>query len=219
MCTLDTCLRLLHPFTPYITEELWGHLKRAAQAHSPALAPQGGWEEALIVAHWPTEQPEAQSEVQAVADFSLVMDVVRAIRNARAEKKVTPGKRIPATLAGGERAEMLRRQLTVLSTLAHLDAPAVQILEGLPEKPQGGASLVVSGVEIFLPLADLVDAGAERARLEKELDEVKSQIARLEELLASPFAQRAPAAVVEKERQKLATFQETAAKLKGQIEG
>jgi valyl-tRNA synthetase len=87
----------------------------------------------------------------------------------------------------------------------------------LPEKPAGQTPLVVSGVEIYLSLAELVDTGAERERLQKELEEVQSQIARLEGLLASPFAQKAPAPVVEKERQKLSTYIETAARLSEQL--
>ena len=79
-------------------------------------------------------------------------------------------------------------------------------------------SVVVSGVEIYLPLADLVDQSAETARLSKELADVEKQVARLRELLGSSFAQKAPAAVVEKERQKLAVFEETAEKLHKQIE-
>ncbi len=93
-----------------------------------------------------------------------------------------------------------------------------KLVENLPEKPgEGTVSLVVSGVEIYLPLADLVDVETERARLQKELSEVQSQIDRLEKLLGSDFANKAPALVVEKERQKLATFQETARKILNQV--
>jgi len=76
----------------------------------------------------------------------------------------------------------------------------------------------VAGVEIYLPLADLVDLEAERARLQNELAEAEKQIERLRGLLASPFAEKAPPAVVEKERQKLATFEETAGRLREQLE-
>ncbi|MEA4906921.1 MAG: valine--tRNA ligase [Anaerolineaceae bacterium] len=215
---LDACLRLLHPFTPFVTEELWGHLKRAAQAHSPHLGPKTGWEAALIVARWPEGNPPEGWEEQKVADFTLLQDVVRAIRNLRAEKKVAPGKRIPAILAAGERLSVLQESAATLAALAFIDPQALDIRAALDEKPQGAVSQVVSGVEIFLPLADLVDAGAERARLGKELAEVQSQIQRLEGLLHSPFAQKAPAAVVDKERQKLATYQESAVKLQEQLD-
>ncbi|HWQ04359.1 MAG TPA: valine--tRNA ligase [Longilinea sp.] len=214
---LDASLRLLHPFTPYVTEELWGHLKRAAQARSDQFAPKGGWEEALIIARWPQAQAAEGWEEDKVAEFTLIQETIRAIRNLRAEKKVTPGKRIPATIVCGDRLAAFQAQSRTLASLAALDASQLVLIASLPEKPQGQASLVVSGIEIYLPLAGLVDVEGERARLQKEFEETQSQIERLETLLSSSFGQRAPAAVVEKERQKLAAFQETASKLKEQL--
>jgi valyl-tRNA synthetase len=87
----------------------------------------------------------------------------------------------------------------------------------LPAAPEGALALVVSGVEVYLPLAGLVDADAERARMEKELAEAESHIVRLKALLSSDFAGKAPAALVDKERAKLAAFEETAAKIKAQM--
>ena len=214
---LDTSLRLLHPYTPYVTEELWGRLKRAAQVRSEHLAPAGGWEEALIVARWPQAEAEESWEASAVEDFSLIMEMVRAIRNARAEKKVTPGKLIPATIAAGGRIGIIGEQLASIIALAHLDRAETRLVESLAEKPANAIGLVVSGVEIYLPLTGMVDNRAERARMEKELAEVESQIERLKMLLNGPFAEKAPEPVVDKERQRLAAFMETAEKLKGQI--
>ena len=219
----DTCLRLLHPFTPFVTEELWGHLKRACMAKSPDFAPAQGWEEALIVARWPEPHPEEGWEAQKTADFGLVMDIVRAVRNLRAEMKVTPGKRLPATLVtgtaegGSDRFEVLMSQIKPIAALAGLDPYALRLEEGLDEKPLNQVSLVVSGVEVYLPVADLVDLVAERSRLQKELSDIESQTIRLEALLSSPFAQKAPPPVVEKERQKLSTYRDTAQKLKDQL--
>ncbi len=215
---LDTCLRLLHPFTPFITEELWGHLKHACQAKSPAYNPKTGWEEALIVAAWPEPQPLEGWEEQKIADFGMIQDVIRAVRNLRSEKKVAPGRRIPAILVAGEKLAVLQSQSGTLITLAGLDAAHFELAAALNDKPQNALSLVSAGIEIYLPLAGLVDAEAERLRLTKELAETESQVERLTGLLNGPFGQRAPAAVAEKERQKLATFQETAAKLKGQLQ-
>ena len=216
---LDICLRLLHPFTPFVTEELWGRLKQAAQNHSTHFQPKNGWEDALIIARWPESHPEEGWEAQKVADFSLVMEVVRAIRNLRAEKKVTPGRLIPATIVAGAQLDALNAQQRSIIALAHLVPSGLRLVESLPEKPQGQVSQVVASVEIYLPLADLVDPQAERARLNKELHEVEQQIDRLQSLLGGPFAHKAPAPVVEKERQKLKTYQETAAKLRIQLEG
>jgi valyl-tRNA synthetase len=215
---LDNCLRLLHPLTPFVTEELWGHLKEAAQEHSEHLGPQNGWEEALILAHWPQDRPEEAWEDAKVADFNLFMDMVRSIRNLRAEKSIKPGLRLPATIIAGSNSASLKAQSSAIAFLAHLDEEQLSIVESMEEKPQGQVSLVVNGVEIFLPLADFVDNTEEKERMEKELKEAQGQIKRLNGLLKSPFAQKAPPEVVEKERQKLATFEETAAKLKEQLE-
>ncbi len=214
---LDTVLRLLHPFTPYVTEELWGHLKRAV-AESPLAERFADWPEALIIAPWPETRDEEDWEAQAVTDFQTVQAVVRAIRNLRAEKKVKAGLRIPAILAGGEKTEVLRAQAEAIAALAHLDADQMEIVEAVDGKPEDHVALVAAGVEVYLPLAGLVDPAEERARLEKELAEAEAQIARLERLLAGPFAEKAPPPVVQKEREKLAAFRETAEKIRGQLQ-
>jgi valyl-tRNA synthetase len=216
---LDTCLRLLHPFTPYVTEELWGHLKQAAGTHSEIHTPKGGWEEALIIAAWPEPHENEGWEEKAVSDFSLVQEVVRAIRNLRSEKKLPPGKRVPAMLATGDKLAILQPQTGTIAALAHLDLNAMEMVETVVDKPQDTASTVISGVEIYISLAGLVDKEAERARLEKELKELSGQIKRLEGLLGGAFAQKAPPQVVEKERQKLATYQTSAKKLEEQLKG
>jgi len=214
---LDACLRLLHPFTPYVTEELWGHFKRACQSKPALHAPKEGWSEALMIAQWPQANPIEGWEAQKIADFSLVQEIISAIRTARAEKKVEPGKKIGALIAAGEQLPILQAQLESLAALAYLDPKHLTLAASLAEKSANAISLVVSGVEIHLPLAEMVDQDAEKARIEKELAEVESQIARLEGLLGSTFAQKAPPAVVEKERQKLAAYQDTAKKLRDQI--
>jgi valyl-tRNA synthetase len=216
---LDTCLRLLHPFTPFVTEELWGHLKRAVTAKGERFLPGVDWPEALMIARWPEPRPAEGWEEAKIAEFSLIQETVRAIRNLRTEKKVTPGRRIPATIAAGERLPIFQQQAKALCALAYIDPQGFTLVSELKEKPQDQVVLTVSGVEIYLPLAGLVDFGAERARLRSELSEVEGQIQRLEALLAGPFGEKAPPAVVEKERQKLIAWQETAARLREQLNG
>jgi valyl-tRNA synthetase len=104
---LDTCLRMLHPYIPFITEELWTHLKMACENHSGDIGPPGGWEEALIVATWPEGDPEKLIDQSAIDTFALVMDLIRAIRNVRAEKNVEPGHKIVAKIQAGENYELL----------------------------------------------------------------------------------------------------------------
>jgi valyl-tRNA synthetase len=90
-------------------------------------------------------------------------------------------------------------------------------LASIPAKPEGHIALVVSSVEVFLPLAGLVDASEERLRLEKDLADAQSQIERLENLLSGSFAQKAPSAVFQKERDKLAAFRAVAEKIHSQL--
>jgi valyl-tRNA synthetase len=218
---LDASLRLLHPFTPFVTEELWGHLKRAAQEKGAAYVPyhglEAGWEDALIVARYPQAGEPEGWEAQKVADFELLQEVVRAIRNLRTEKRVPPSRKVPAIVVAGERLSSLQAQQAAIAFLASIEAGQFILVESLTERPQNSVALTVLGIEIYLPLENLVDVEAERARLQKELEETVSQIERLEALLGGPFAGRAPVQVVERERHKLATFQETAASLREQL--
>ena len=215
---LDMSLRLLHPFTPFVTEELWGYLKQAAQQKSGAFAPAGGWEDALIVAKFPEPRDSEGWEDQKTGDFILVQEIIRAIRNLRTEKKVAPGKKVPAVLACGDRLHVLDKQGALISHLAGIDPAALVMEHEVDPKPSPAVAVVVMGIEIYLPLAGMVDTSEERSRLEKDLADTDGQIERLEKLLGSSFAEKAPAAVVEKERQKLATYRETATRLKEQIE-
>jgi len=218
---LDGTLRLLHPFTPFVTEALWGHLKAAVIQRygegNAAFTPAGGWPEALIVAPWPESGDKEGWEDDKVAQFAAFQEVVRAIRNVRAEKKVKPAVKIGATIAAGEYTAALQSLSKPLAALARLDPAHLTIVEHLAERPENSVALVAGAVEIFLPLADLIDPAEEQARLEKELAEVEGQIARLEKLLAGPFAEKAPPPVVQKERDKLAAAQTQAEKLRRQL--
>jgi valyl-tRNA synthetase len=215
---LDISLRLLHPITPFVTEELWGHLRGALLA-SPLAGLAKDWPEVLIIASWPEPRPEEDWEAAKNADFALIQDTIRTIRNLRAEKKVGPAKRIPATIAGGVKTALLKEQAGIIATLAGLDQSLLSIFESLQANPENSIALVAGPVEIYIPLSGMVDLDEERNRLQKELAESQVQIDRLEKLLGSDFANKAPAGVVRKERERLAAFKETAGKLKAQLKG
>ncbi len=215
---LDTSLRLLHPFIPFVTEEIWTHLKSTCLQHPAGYTPALGWQEALIVARFPEPQTPAADEEQIIDQFSLVMEMVRAIRNYRTENNITPGKKLEAQFYCGDKLGTVEAQLGSICFLAHLDRNQVQVQEKRTTEVNAGSGIVVSGVEIFLQLEGGVDTAAEKERLQKELDELNSQIDRLDQLLQSPFASKAPPAVVEKERQRMLTFQQSAEKLKDQLE-
>jgi valyl-tRNA synthetase len=105
----------------------------------------------------------------------------------------------------------------VIAALAGLDEAQVTITAALQDKPEGALALVVGPVEVYLPLAGMVDVEQERTRLEKELAAAESHITRLEKLLAGDFAKKAPEAVVATEREKLAAYKETAGKIRVQL--
>ncbi|MCB0102412.1 MAG: valine--tRNA ligase [Anaerolineales bacterium] len=212
----DITMRLLHPFTPFITEEVWGHLRNALQT-SPLKDVCQDWSEVLITASWPTPHSLEGWEAEKIADFELIQEIVRSIRNLRAEKNVAPSKKIAAYISAGEKTDLLKDQSKVLASLAGLNEAELKISASLAEKPADAAALVVGSVEIYLPLAGMVDLASEKTRLEKELKEAESHIQRLENLLNGDFTKKAPAALVQKERDKLAAYKDTAEKIKAQL--
>ena len=216
---MDTCLRLLHPYTPFVTEELWGHLKAAALEHSPRLGLEKGgeWPEALIVAPWPEPLEESAGDAQAVEEFAILQSVVRAIRNQRAEKGVKPGHKLPAILASGEHFAMLEKEKGALAMLAKLDPVKLIISKAVGQKPEGHASLMAGPVEVYLLLGENANPAMEQARLGKELAAAREQAARLEKLLNGDFGKKAPKEVVEKEKGRLAGFLATAKSLEEQL--
>ncbi|HET6823866.1 MAG TPA: valine--tRNA ligase, partial [Anaerolineales bacterium] len=163
----DTALRLLHPFTPFVTEELWDHLRNAVR-NSPLFTLAADWPNALIVAKWPKPGEPKEWEESKIADFELLQGLVRSIRNLRAEKVVAPGKRLAATIAAGAKTDVLEEQSKVLASLAGLDEAELVIVEALTEKPGDAIALVVGAVEIYMPLAGIVDLAEEKMRLQKE---------------------------------------------------
>jgi valyl-tRNA synthetase len=209
-------LRLLHPFTPFVTEELWSHLRTAIlESRISNLA--STWPDALIIARFPEPRDPEAWEESKIADFELVQEMIRSIRNLRAEKNVAPSKRIAASIAAGAKTGLLQEQSQVIASLSGLNEEELSIAETVSDKPKDAVTLVVSSVEIYLPLAGMVDLAEEKTRLDKELKEAESHIARLEKLLAGDFANKAPAHLVAKEREKLAGYQETAEKIKAQL--
>jgi valyl-tRNA synthetase len=200
---LDMTLRLLHPYVPFITEAVWQKLPRRAD-DGPAL----------IIARWP--EAGAVDEA-ALDDFEHLRALIRGIRNVRAEKKVDVQKRIAATLAAGDKAAWLNEQRALFITLAKVDEARLSITAHLAEKPKNAIALVEGSTEVFLPLEGLVDVGVERDRLKKELADVDRQIAKSEGLLGSDFVNKAPAALVEKERAKLAQLQDSRARVQARL--
>jgi valyl-tRNA synthetase len=201
---LETPLRLLHPFMPFVTEAIWQAL--------PDKVREG---EALILARWP-EADVTFLDDEAEEQMDLMMTLIRGIRNRRAEYNVTPGKRIPALIAAGGATQFLDEQRAILCSLAKLD-PAQLVIQPTMEPPSQAATIVVGETVCYLPLAALVDLDAEREKLSSELADTEGRIARSEGLLAGEFAQRAPEHILQRERDKLADLQTEQAKLEERL--
>ncbi len=196
---LDRTLRMLHPFIPFITEAAWLHL------------PHEG--ESLMIAKWPSQSP-ALLDDEAEVQMSVLIEVIRAIRNIRSEYDVEPAKRIAAYLAGGEHYDLLVKHQEIITALARLDGERLELSVSLPEKPaQTAGQVIAGGIEIYLPLAGMIDLAAERERCQKEIAQLEKLIATSKTKLANPgFVNKAPAGVVEREREKLADLELQAAK-------
>jgi valyl-tRNA synthetase len=186
---LDQSLRLLHPFMPFITEEIRQRLP--------------GTGEALIIARW----PEAGTrDAQAESKMALLQELIRGIRNARAEYNVDPGRRIAAIISADGQSDLLREHASIITTLGRVAEDQLEIVIGLTEPPAQAAAVVVGdGVQAYLPLAGLIDLDRERSRLAAAIEEVHADIAKTEGLLSNEqFTRKAPEHVVQRERDKLA---------------
>jgi valyl-tRNA synthetase len=184
----DEILKLLHPFTPFVTEELWKVTAEGGPARDGLLA----------LASWP--KPMTVADEEAEAEIGWVIDLVTAIRSVRAEMNITMATEIPLVLVGVSAAtkERAERWAEVIRRLARLTNIAV-----VASAPAGAVQLIVRGEVAALPLAGVIDFAAEQARLEKELARVDADIARIDSKLANAdFISRAPEEVVEGEREK-----------------
>ena len=208
---LEQGLRLLHPYMPFVTEEIWQHLKAAWPGGE-------GWGEALMMAPWP-EVEARLLDGEAEAGMELLMDLIRQIRNARAEYDVTPGRPISAIVAAGARLPMLEAQRSLLAFLARVDEEKLVLAADLEEKPQKAVALVAAeGVEAYLPLAGLVDLEQEIGRLQRALQEAEEEISRARGMLANPdFCDKAPEPVVQRQRDRLAEQQERRQRLEARL--
>lgn len=212
---LDTSLRLLHPYMPFVTDQLWHHLPRAD-------ASAGQKAHSLMLSDWPQlddSQPLVTCE-EAVSTFECFQALTRSIRNARAEYNVEPGKRISAVIVADEvlRGE-IEKEVNGLVALAKLDPEKVEFVEPGSDGAKGAAKdsvqlVVQDGIEVFLPLSGLIDPEKERKRLEKQNEKLQKEIQKLSGRLQSKgFVDKAPEAVVEKAKKELAELEGQAMKV------
>ncbi len=204
---LDALLRLAHPIIPFITEEIW-------QAIKPLTNNTG---DTIMLQAYP-QADDSKIDKEAVDTIDWLKGIISAVRNIRAELNVAPGKKVPVIL--GKTTEQDRQCLNenqkLLLTLAKLESISV-LAEG--ETPPMAASQISGTIEILVPMADLIDKDAEKARINKERQKLANDVEKLENKLKNAnFVDKAPKAVVEKEKQKLNDLRTADTQLLEQLE-
>lgn len=199
---LEGTLRLLHPFMPFLTEEIWQNLPKTSGT--------------IMLRSYPVSQEEL-TDPESAQVISTFIEIVRSIRNARAEAEVPLGKKIEAILLMEEgleeRLSTLAQEFISIAGLSELKLQATD-----SPKPEKALSILAGGVEVYLPLAGMLDVEKELSRLRKEAENLEAEVARAQQKLSNEaFTSKAPAAVVEKERAKLEAFQQDLAKIKERI--
>ncbi len=190
---LETLLRLLHPLIPFITEEIW-------QTVAPMIH-QTGPTKSIMIAPYP-QADSRQQDPQATEAIDWLKQVVNGIRNVRGEMHVAPGKLIPVFFHKGSAKDRQFSQETEVLVKNLAKAGSLNWLAEDASPSPASAVIVLGQLEIIIPLADLVDKNAELVRLQKEIDKLKREQEKLSARLENAdYTQKAPAAVVEKERQ------------------
>ncbi len=206
--TLETLLRLAHPITPFITEELWQKVAPVAGRQGPSVS----------IAAYPLSQPERIDEA-AIAHVAKLKLLVDACRNLRGEMNVSPAQRMPLFVVAqtAEEAAFLKTSAPVLQALAKLSEVKLFDLEPAWQAAAQSAPVAVVG-EARICLYMEVDVAAEKARLGKEVARLEDQIARANTKLGNEaFVAKAPAAVLEQERKRVADFTDTLTKMREQL--
>jgi valyl-tRNA synthetase len=195
---LDQALKLLHPFMPFVTEELWAKLANEAEGRASVL----------MLASWP--EPRGLENAEADAEIGWLIKLISEVRSVRSEMNVPAAAKVPLILAGAN--DQTRARVAVhaetIKRLARLDSLDFG-------RPQAGAvQIVLDEATLALPLAGIIDIGAESQRLKREIDKVGSEIKQLDAKLANEkFVSRAPEHVVEEQRERKTEAEATAAKL------
>jgi valyl-tRNA synthetase len=209
---LETALRLLHPFMPFVTEELWQNLK----SHLPAK-----WQktDSIMIAKYPKADKKA-IDTEAENIVETVIDITRAIRNIRAENKVESTKWIAAEIYSGKMTAAITPYSSAIQSLAKVKP--LEFKDGRVAGAQGEkfAVAVLKEADVIVPMASMIDMAVEREKILKEIAMIDADVLRLEARLKDEaFLSKAPAVVVAKEKERLGERKERAARLRQQVGG
>ena len=198
---LKDMLKLLHPFMPFITEEIWSYLPQ-----------EGNTEMFLMKESWPV-YTEALHFEEEEAKLLTAMDAIRSIRNIRAEADAAPSRKLTAViLASGKEADFMKDTQHFLKNIANVQE--ITFIDSKDQVPDEVMSAVMNNVEIYVPLDDLLDYKAELERLKKEKTRLEGEVKRTAgKLNNAGFVAKAPEAVVNAEREKLAKYEDMLAKI------
>jgi len=189
-------LKIIHPFMPFISEELWQLIKERKEGKSISTANYPQLDNALV-------KPEAESEMETV------QSIVTAIRNIRGEMNIPPGRKINLIIKS---SEVSIHQIDYIKKLAKVDETTVG---ADVEKPKASVSAIVKNMELYIPLEGLIDLNKERERLEKEIKRLEGLLIGIEKKLSNEkFGNNAPQEVVKKEKAKQKDWTEKLNKLK-----
>ncbi len=203
---LETVLRLMHPLMPFVTEEIWQRVAPLA----------GRTEPSIMLESYPTPRPECE-DAEAVEHMTWLKSLILAIRRIRGELDLPPGRKVPVVLVAPSHTERERLAGGTEYVRALARVETIDILEA-GEPPPKSATAIVGHLEVLVPLAGIIDKDAEIARLERQLDKLAKNLDRTQAKLGNPsFRDRAPAEVVEKERDRAAEFESSAGKLRAQL--
>ncbi|MFC1943783.1 valine--tRNA ligase [Chloroflexota bacterium] len=206
---LETSLRLLHPYMPFVTEELWQNLKSCLPSEWQAC-------ESIMIAPYPEADARA-IDPEAERVMESIIEIIRSIRNTRAQYNVESARWIEAQIYGGQLTPAITSYSQAIETLAK--ARPVTFLDIRGESPprEDTLVLVLKETEVVIPMESMIDLEAERKRLEKEIEQSHAEVVRLEARLNNrDFLTKAPAAVVAKERDKLRVIKDKLERLRNQ---
>ncbi|MBD3287806.1 valine--tRNA ligase, partial [candidate division KSB1 bacterium] len=206
---LEICLfiqrglvKLMHPFIPFITEEIWHHIKTDEEPD-------------LIVSEWVTHDESLFSN-GAEEEMLMLQQLIGSVRNIRGEMNVPPNKKARLLIKSEDSYELIMQNDIYLKSLSQVEE--IEMSADI-EKPKYAASAVVNNMEIFIPLEGLIDIDVERNRLEKEVSRLEKQIENTEKkLMNKDFLNKAPQDVIERERRKSQAWQDNLEKLKANLE-
>jgi valyl-tRNA synthetase len=214
---MKTMMKLLHPFAPFVSEAIWrgeGYARRGAEG---SLALGHHEAESIMISNWP-EALANFDDKQAEAQFTLLQDIIGTIRNLRSEMNIPIGKTAEILIAGGDGQDpaIITQHASYFAQLARTHSITY---DRHLTRPQQAASAVVKDFEIFLPLAELIDVNVERNRLDKERQRLEKLLEDLNRRLYNQdFVSKAPAQVVERERQKKTEFEMNLQKIVANME-